>query len=97
MEAQEVAARLYLNFFYLNDGSKRAAGKSISKFKEEITITSRNQVKRMNLVCDNDAFMNAFVNTQIITDILSFDIGKLVDEGFNTRHPADLPSSLKLT
>jgi hypothetical protein len=89
--------RLYLNFFYLNDGSKRAADKSISKFKEEITITSRNQVKRMNLVCDNDAFMNAFVNTQIIADILSFDIGKLVDEGFNMRQPADLPTSLKLT
>jgi hypothetical protein len=97
MEAQEIAARLYLNFFYLSDGSKRRAEKSILKFKEEITITSRNQVKRMNLVCDNDAFMNAFVNTQIITDILSFDIGRLVDEGFNTRQPADLPTSLKLT
>jgi len=97
MGAQEIAARLYLNFFYLNDGSKRAASKSISRFKEEITITSRNQVKRMNLVCDKDAFMNAFVNTQIITDILSFDIGKLVDEGFNMRQPADLPTSLTLT
>ena len=97
MEAQEVAARLYLNFFYLSDGNKRVANKGISKFKEEIMITSRNQVKRMNLVCDNDAFMNAFVNAQIITDILSFDIGKLVDEGFNMRQPADLPTSLKLT
>jgi hypothetical protein len=97
MEAQEVAARLYLNFLYLSDGSKRGADKSISRFKEEITITSRNQVKRMNLVCDNDAFMNAFVNTQIIADILSFDIGKLVDEGFNMRQPADLPTSLTLT
>jgi hypothetical protein len=97
MEAQEIAARLYLNFLYLSKGSKRAANKSISRFKEEITITSRNQVKRMNLVCDNDAFMNAFVNTQIIADILSFDIGKLVDEGFNMRQPADLPTSLTLT
>ncbi len=97
MKAQEVASRLYLNILYLSNGSKRIAEKSISKFKEEITITSRNQVKRMNLVCDNDAFMNAFVNTQIITDILSFDIGKLLDEGFDMRRPADLPSSLKLT
>lgn len=97
MEAQEIAARLYLNFLYLSKESKRAANKSISRFKEEITITSRNQVKRMNLVCDNDAFMNAFVNTQIITDILSFDVSKLVDEGFNIREPADLPTSLTLT
>ena len=51
----------------------------------------------MNIVCDNDAFMNAFVNAQIITDILSFDIGRLIDEGFNMRQPADLPTSLKLT
>jgi hypothetical protein len=97
MDAQEVAERLYLNFFYLNGGSRRKAGKSISKFKEEIIITSRNQVKRMNLVCDNDVFMNAFVNTQIIADILSFDVGKVVDERFNRRRPADLPSSLRLT
>jgi hypothetical protein len=97
MEAQEIAARLYLNFLYLNKANKKAANKEISKFKEEITITSRNQVKRMNLVCDNDAFMNAFVNTQIITDILSFDVGKLVDEGFNIRKPADLPTPLTLT
>ncbi|MGA1979728.1 MAG: hypothetical protein ABSG99_04070 [Sedimentisphaerales bacterium] len=97
MDAQEMAARLYLNFFYLNGGSKRAANKSISKFKEELTITSGNQVKRMNLVCDNDAFMNAFVNTQIITDILSFDIDKVVSEWFDMRRPADLPSSLRLT
>ncbi len=96
MEAQEIAARLYLNFFYLNGGSKRKTEKSISKFKEEMTITSNNQVKRMNLVCDNDAFMNAFVNTQIITDILSFNVAKIVDEGFDTRKPADLPTSLKL-
>ncbi|MFZ0034432.1 MAG: hypothetical protein WAK60_05535 [Sedimentisphaerales bacterium] len=97
MRAQEIAARLYLNFFYLSGGSKSAAEESISKFKEEITITSRNQVKRMNLVCDNDAFMNAFVNTQVITDILSFDIGKLVYEGFDMRRPADLPTPLTLT
>ena len=81
----------------VSDGSKRVANKGISKFKEEITITSKNQVKRMNIVCDNDAFMNAFVNAQIITDILSFDIGRLIDEGFNMRQPADLPTSLKLT
>jgi len=97
MDAQEVASRLYLNFFYLNGGSKRKAEKSISKFKEEITITSGNQVKRMNLVCDSDVFMNAFVNTQIITEILSLDIEKIVDDGFSMRRPADLPSSLRLT
>jgi hypothetical protein len=97
MEAREIAARLYLNFFYLSGGSKRAANRSIAKFKEEITITSRNQVKRMNLVCDNDVFMNAFVNTQIITEILSLDISGLVDAGFNLRKPADLPTSLRLT
>jgi hypothetical protein len=97
MEAREIAARLYLNFFYLSKGSKRAANKSISEFREQITITSRNQVQRMNLVCNNDAFMNAFVNTQIITGILSFDINELVDEGFNMRQPADLPTPLTLT
>ncbi len=96
MEAHEIAADLYLNILYLSKGSKRVANKILSKFKEEITITSRNQVKRMNLVCDNDAFMNAFANTQIITEILSFDVRKAINREFDSRRSADLPVSLKL-
>lgn len=30
----------------------------------------------MNLICKNDAFMNAFVNTQIATVFLNMDIEK---------------------
>ena len=52
-------------------------------FCDQITITCRNQVKRMNLACKNDVFMNAFVNTQLITQILSLDFDKTIAEQFN--------------
>lgn len=32
----------------------------------------------MNLICKNDAFMNAFVNTQIATVFLNMDIENLL-------------------
>jgi hypothetical protein len=87
MEAQEIAARLFLNFFYLDKGCMRTVEKALSKFRQEITITSQNQVRRMNLVCNNDAFMNAFVNTQIITQILALDICSAVQNKFDSRRP----------
>ncbi|MBW2170765.1 MAG: hypothetical protein JRF69_02090 [Deltaproteobacteria bacterium] len=37
---------------------------------KEITITSQNQAARLRLICDNDAFLNAFVLTHMLTDIL---------------------------
>jgi len=40
------------------------------------------QVKRLNLICKNDAFMNAFVNTQIVTTFLSMDIEKSLDKAY---------------
>jgi len=70
MDTQETANRLYLNIFWAHEGNKEAVDQIISKMSEEITITSQNKAARLRLICDNDAFLNAFVLTHMLTDIL---------------------------
>ena len=90
MTPKQIAYQLYLNFYYLNDGKPRRIKKALSTFCDQITITCRNQVKRMNLACKNDVFMNAFVNTQLITQILSLDFDKTITEQFDSARPSRL-------
>jgi len=96
MTASEIAERLYLNFLFLNNGNKKASDDTITKFKKDITFVTRNQVRRMNLVCKNDAFMNAFVNAQIITELMSEGFAEKLEKDFASRRPADLPAPLML-
>ncbi len=90
MTSKQIAFRLYLNFYYINNGKSRLVKKTLSTFRDQIFITSSNQVKRMNLVCKNDVFMNAFVNTQLITEILSFNFDKAITEQFDSARPLKL-------
>ncbi|OHB57683.1 MAG: hypothetical protein A2Y12_16570 [Planctomycetes bacterium GWF2_42_9] len=85
-DASEIAATLYFNFYYLCGGNQDATQTAIDKFKKEITVTARNQVQRLNLICQKDAFLNAFVNAQVITEILSYDFDKTIKEAFGLRY-----------
>jgi hypothetical protein len=69
----EIANRLYLNFYWYHKGNKEAIDEVITKFYKDITATTRNQVRRLKLICQNDVFLNAFVNTQLISDVLHED------------------------
>ena len=66
----EVATRVYLNMYWLHRGNFEEIKGIIKRFGEELRVSSTNQVKRLNLVCKNDAFVNAFVNTQLVTEFL---------------------------
>jgi len=67
---EEIANRLYLNMYWIHKGNKESIDQVISKLNAEITITTRNQMERLRLICKNDAFLNAFVLTHLITDVL---------------------------
>lgn len=69
----EIVNRLYLNIYWLHKGDQEVINKIISDFYEEITAATKNQVRRLKLICKNDAFLNAFVNTQLISDVLHVD------------------------
>ncbi len=75
-----VAARIYLNIYWLHKGNKEEIDKVISQFQEGLMLTTTNQVKRLGLICKNDAFMNAFVNAQMTTQFLSMDIDSILKD-----------------
>ncbi len=78
MNGQEVACRVYINMYWFNNGNEKEIDKLIEQFREELRVSSKNQVKRLSLVCKNDAFMNAFVNTQIVSEFLTMNIKQTI-------------------
>jgi hypothetical protein len=81
--AKEIRTRLYLNMYWLHKGRLEEINKIISQFKDEIKSTSKSQIKRLSLICKNDAFNNAFANTHIATEILSCDMEEALADSFN--------------
>lgn len=70
MKTHEIANRIYLNIYWSHGGNENLVHNIISKFSDEITATTQNQVKRLRLICKHDAFLNAFVLTHLVTDVL---------------------------
>ena len=82
MSGREVATRVHLNMYWLHKGDLEEIKEIIKRFGEELKVSSANQVKRLNLVCKNDAFMNAFVNTQLVTQFL-INMEDILTHSFN--------------
>lgn len=73
-DGKTVAEKLFLNIYWGHKGDMAKIQYTTSTFNGQIEITADNQIKRMNLICKNDAFMNAFVNTQAALMFLDLDI-----------------------
>ena len=82
MSGKEVATRVYLNMYWLHKGNLEEIKEMIKRFGEELRVSSANQVRRLNLVCKNDAFVNAFVNTQLVTQMLT-NIENILGKSFD--------------
>jgi hypothetical protein len=82
MSGREVATRVYLNMYWLHKGNPEEIKEIIKRFGEELKVSSTNQVRRLNLVCKNDAFLNAFVNTQLVTQFL-INMEDILTKSFN--------------
>lgn len=67
---EEIAARFYLNVYWMSGGDQKEVDRIIREFHEEILITSQCQIKRLRLICKSDSFLNAYVLAQMITELL---------------------------
>ena len=95
MDAQEIATRFYLNVFMLHDGDRQSIDRLLTAFRDEITLASQNQAVRLNMVCKNDAFGNAFANTQVTSLILSMNMEEALKASFaefEKRRQPQIPS-----
>ncbi len=69
----EISKKLYINAFWINK-NLTASKKSIKELKKTVLTISRNQIKRINLICKKDSLINAYVNTHTAIDLISIDI-----------------------
>lgn len=79
-DTETMVARIYLNIYWLHKGNKEKIDKVISQFQKEVMFTTKNQVKRLNLICKNDAFINAFVSAQVTIVFLSMGIDGILED-----------------
>lgn len=83
MRSSDIATRIFLNAFWIFDGDKERTITELKKFIDEFRVTIMCQVNRMRLICKNDAFLNAFAMTHVLTDLIKLDMIELVKHGFN--------------
>lgn len=82
--SEETVRRIYLNMYWIHKGNQNAIRALTEQFKNDIVSTSANQIKRLQLLCKNDAFINAFYNAQVAAEILSMDMESALDQLFST-------------
>jgi hypothetical protein len=82
LSPEEMIARISLNIYWDCKGDKQKVDEILSSFENDITCTCRCQVKRLGLICKDDALMNAFVNTQVQIQLLVMTKDALLDQTF---------------
>jgi len=88
--------KFYLNIYWLHEGKMDEINQFISEFKENISIISENVIKRLNLICKKDAFVNAFFNTHVFAEFLSMDMEEVLKRTFCAHDIHPEPPSLYL-
>ncbi len=81
--SEETVRRIYLNMYWIHKGNQSEIQSLIERFKNDIVSTSANQIKRLQLLCKNDAFINAFYNAQVAAEILSMDMESALKQVFS--------------
>jgi hypothetical protein len=72
--SEETVRRIYLNMYWIHKRNQNEIQSLIERFKNDIVSSSANQIKRLQLLCKNDAFINAFYNAKVAAEIRSMDM-----------------------
>lgn len=70
MPAVGVADAVYRNIFLDVNGDHECVSSIIVQMRDELLHTTRCQMERVKLVCKQDAFMNAYVSTYVVIQIM---------------------------
>lgn len=79
---EESIKRIYLNIYWLHKGNMPEIKEVIKQFNEEITLITGKVIKRLGLICKSDAFLNAFYNAQVGTELLTLNMEELMQKTF---------------
>ena len=76
MDIQSISDRVYLNIYLECAGNPQKIKEAITIFKKEIFESSKCMVKRLHLLCHHDAFVNAFINAELVTEFLDLVVAE---------------------
>jgi len=79
---KQTLSRLFLNIYWLNGGDAKKMHTAIEEIRHTVTVTSKNCVERLNLMCKSDAFINAYVKTHILSEMLGVNIEDTLETYF---------------
>ena len=82
MGMEQTLSRLFLNIYWLNGGDAKKVHTAIEEIRHAVTVTSKNCVERLNLMCKSDAFINAYVKTHILSEMLGVNIEDTLETYF---------------
>ncbi len=80
MEPMVMIDRVGLNIYEDLAGDLPAIRALTTKMRKEMDITVHCQIARLRLLCRSDAFINAFINTHIVTQIMGITMERLVPQ-----------------
>ena len=79
---EQALSQIYLNIFWLKNGDENKTREAIDEYSKEIRISDECLLRRLRLICTNDAFLNAYANTQMSTEFLSMDADNILAMAF---------------
>jgi hypothetical protein len=79
MAADEVARIIFQNVYCQYKGDKDKVQAEIEKMNYDITNTTTSCVKRLNVLCSSDAFMNAYIGTQATVALMLARLHKYLE------------------
>jgi hypothetical protein len=82
MGADSAVQRLYLNVYWIHKGDRTQINRFIEQFREEISVICGNVIRRLNLICKKDSFVNAFFHMQVAAELLSMDMDEVLKKTF---------------
>ena len=80
MPLESIGKAVFLNVYLACQGDVEQATALIDAMSKDILETARCQIKRLRLISSRDAFLNAFVNTELITRFVVKELNTQVAE-----------------
>lgn len=74
MPVDKIGKAVFLNIYLESEGDIDSIQNIINKMAENILHTAKCQTARLNLICKRDAFINAFVNTDLIIQYIKNEL-----------------------
>lgn len=78
MPLDKIGKAVFQNIYLAAKGNIKQAQKMVTKMSEEILHVAQCQTKRLRLISNRDAFLNAYVNTELITHFVSNELDALI-------------------